>query len=111
MVRPWTAGKRCRHCCSLAMSASVAWVEMNLTDPTMRPGELGLTGTARRPEAREQVVVTCLAVATDVLLASCTTTHCWPSAASIRAQPLSRIARPTAAHAAGLARVADTGQA
>jgi hypothetical protein len=52
------------------MSASVAWVEMNRTDATTLPGDVGRTGSARSPEAREHVTVTCLAVASLVLLAS-----------------------------------------
>ena len=84
---------------------------MNRTDPTILPGDVGRTGSALRPEAREQVTVRCFAVASLVLLASCTTIHCWPSAASIRAQPASSTATATAAHAAKRARVLDTGQA
>ena len=93
------------------MSASVALVEINRTDPTIFPGDVGRTGSARRPEAREQISVTCFAVTSLVLLASCTTTHCWPSAAFICAQPPSSTATAAVAHAATRARVVDTGQA
>src|SRR5258708_10876126 len=89
------------------MSASLALVALKRPDPTYPPGEVGLTATACMPGTCEQAAVTCGAVATEVLAASCTTTHCWPSAALNLAQPLSRPAAASA-HAAKRTRVVGT---
>jgi len=75
-VTPWTAWKRCRHIWSLASAAGLACVELNWTEPTIRPGEVGLTGAGRTPGMCEHAAVKCLAVASVVFGASWTVSHC-----------------------------------
>src|SRR5262252_4712689 len=113
-VSPCTTENRCKHCCSLAMSASLARVVSNRTDSTPPPATFGVTRSGRVPGTCEHAAVTCLAAARLVLGASCTVIHCLLSAEFILAHPPSKPvpSAPTASAQAAIRTPApDTAQA